>query len=220
MPPPILFIQGPWLPGDCWAGWRARYVSAGKTCLEPLTLAPGDTAAPYLGSLIDAYAARIAGLAEGPVLIGHSFGGLIVQSLLDRGLGKAGISLAGWSPRARKRIPGTAALRAALRLLVSTPADLPLQNLPGLLPEALFSRHTAIRPANDRRPPLLLIAGSQDRVVTPDMVQQNHQLQLRGRSETSFRNFSGRGHLLVTEPGWPDIADYCLAWADTRTLEP
>ncbi|GAB4394397.1 MAG: alpha/beta fold hydrolase [Kiloniellaceae bacterium] len=220
MPAPILFIHGPWLPWDCWAGWRARYANASKVCLEPPLLDFPKAAAPSLAAVVDSYAARIAELAEAPILIGHSLGGLVVQLLLDRGLGAAGIGVAAWPPRARNRPPGASLLRASLSLLLATPPNNALQGLPGLLPEALFTRSTAISPANPGRPPLLLIAGSRDKVVTPGMVQQNHQLQLRAGSETSLRIFSGRGHLSITEPGWPDLADYCRAWADTRTLEP
>jgi pimeloyl-ACP methyl ester carboxylesterase len=39
------------------------------------------------------YVRLIAELYEPPVLIGHSFGGLIVELLLDRGLGRAGVAL-------------------------------------------------------------------------------------------------------------------------------
>jgi pimeloyl-ACP methyl ester carboxylesterase len=40
--------------------------------------------------LVDHFEKQIRDLPEQPVLIGHSFGGLIVQMLLDRGLGAAG----------------------------------------------------------------------------------------------------------------------------------
>lgn len=43
--------------------------------------------------IVDQYDAFIRALPEPPILIGHSFGGLFVQQLLDRGLGRAGIAL-------------------------------------------------------------------------------------------------------------------------------
>ena len=40
--------------------------------------------------LVDHFEKQIRDLPEQPVVIGHSFGGLIVQMLLNRGLGAAG----------------------------------------------------------------------------------------------------------------------------------
>ena len=43
--------------------------------------------------MIEHYAAIIAKLAAPPILIGHSMGGAVVQVLLDRGLGAAGVAI-------------------------------------------------------------------------------------------------------------------------------
>ena len=48
--------------------------------------------------LTDHYEAIIRAMPEPPILIGHSFGGLIVQQLLDRGVGSAGIALDSVAP--------------------------------------------------------------------------------------------------------------------------
>ena len=41
----------------------------------------------------DGYAKNISSLSSKPIVIGHSFGGLMVQILLDRGLAAAGIAI-------------------------------------------------------------------------------------------------------------------------------
>ena len=51
------------------------------------------------------YEAVVRTLPEPPILIGHSFGGLIVQMLLDRGLGAAGVSLDGTVPKGILTLP-------------------------------------------------------------------------------------------------------------------
>lgn len=43
--------------------------------------------------IVDHYASIIQAQPEPPILIGHSFGGLFVQMLLDRGLGRAGVAI-------------------------------------------------------------------------------------------------------------------------------
>ena len=56
----------------------------------------------------DHYEEIIRSLPEAPIIIGHSFGGLVTQILLDRGLGAAGVAL------------HPAPVKGVLRLPVST----------------------------------------------------------------------------------------------------
>lgn len=52
-----------------------------------------------VAELTDHYEAIVKALPEPPILIGHSFGGLIVQQLLDRGYGSAGVTLDSAAPK-------------------------------------------------------------------------------------------------------------------------
>ena len=52
-----------------------------------------------LPEIVDYYEKEIRALDEPPVLIGHSFGGLIVELLLDRGLGRAGVAMSPAPPK-------------------------------------------------------------------------------------------------------------------------
>jgi pimeloyl-ACP methyl ester carboxylesterase len=69
------------------------------------------------------YEAIIRSLPKPPVLIGHSFGGLIVQLLLDRGFGAAGIAISSVPPRGVSAL-GHSPLRAVTKLwrLFGTPS--------------------------------------------------------------------------------------------------
>lgn len=58
-----------------------------------------------LEEIIERYEELLRADDEQPVLIGHSFGGLVVQVLLDRGMGAAGIGLDAASPKGVHRIP-------------------------------------------------------------------------------------------------------------------
>src|SRR5437588_4175765 len=49
--------------------------------------------------IVDHYETLIRGLDQPPVLIGHSYGGLFVELLLDRGLGRAGVALSPAPPK-------------------------------------------------------------------------------------------------------------------------
>ena len=51
--------------------------------------------------VVDHYEEIISGLDRPPIIIGHSFGGLFAQLLLDRGLGSAGVALDTAAPEGR-----------------------------------------------------------------------------------------------------------------------
>ena len=65
-----------------------------------------------LTEAVDHYTTLLEGLDQPPVLIGHSFGGLIVELLLDRGLGRAGVAKSSTpptGPHVQGRRPGSGA---------------------------------------------------------------------------------------------------------------
>jgi pimeloyl-ACP methyl ester carboxylesterase len=79
--------------------------------------------------------------------------------------------------------------------------------------QALFGIGSRISYRNPLRPPLLLIAGENDRTVPAPMVRTNFRRQQRAPTPTAYREFAGRSHWLCNEPGWEEIADAALAWA-------
>ncbi len=123
---PIVLIHGLWMPPHSWSGWIERYTAAGHTVYAPawpgvseldeeldLSKAPADI---RLAEVVDHYDAFVRGLSEPPILIGHSFGGLITQMLLDRGLGRAGVAIHPAAPRGVYRLP-LSVLRASFPVL-------------------------------------------------------------------------------------------------------
>jgi len=209
--PAILFIRGTWPSADGWDRWRDRYERAGRPCLlpdRPFADLPDNRRRTTFRfeDILAHYTAIIEALPEPPVLVGHSLGGILVQLLLDSGLGAAGVALAAPSPR--RTLRALAVLRTALPLWTAWRA---WRHLPPARARCFGST---------TRAPLLLIAAEKDRVVPPGSVQADHERQLAAGSETAFRLFPRRSHHLTSEPDWEDIADYCLAWAETRTVEP
>ncbi|AZN41653.1 alpha/beta hydrolase [Paenibacillus albus] len=114
--PVILFIHGAFMTPDSWSPMRNYFDERGFKTLAPawphhdrsieeLRKNPS----PELGKLglaeiVNHYVRILRTLPEKPILIGHSFGGLIVQLLMDRNLGAAGIAI---DPAASKGInPG------------------------------------------------------------------------------------------------------------------
>ena len=94
----IVLIHGLWMTAPSWERWIRRYQARGYRVLAPDW--PGLVAAPGIADLgvieiTDHYDRLICSLDRAPVIIGHSVGGLVVQLLLDRGLGAAGVAIGG-----------------------------------------------------------------------------------------------------------------------------
>jgi non-heme chloroperoxidase len=101
---PAVFIHGLWLHSTSWEPWAERFRAAGFEPIlpewpgVPATVAearehPESQAGVGFEQIVDHHAEIVESLPEPPVLIGHSFGGLVVMSLLDRGLGRAGVAI-------------------------------------------------------------------------------------------------------------------------------
>jgi len=125
----IIFIHGAWMSAACWDGFQSYFAERGYTTLAPAwPLRDAPVAAlranppaelAHLGAedILDHYTRIIQAQAEPPILIGHSFGGLFVQILLDRGLGAAGVAIDPAAPKGIITPPD--AIRAASGVLLT-----------------------------------------------------------------------------------------------------
>ncbi|MFF5075618.1 alpha/beta hydrolase [Actinoplanes sp. NPDC000266] len=104
MSTPVVFIHGLWIHSVSWQPWQELFASKGYAPLAPGWPGDGDTVAltrddpgavagPGVEDITEAYAKVIADLDEPPIVIGHSFGGLIAEKLLDRGLARAVVAI-------------------------------------------------------------------------------------------------------------------------------
>ena len=121
---PLMLIHGAWLSARSWEnfadyfGRRGFAVSAPEWPrkhgdVEDLRADGDELAGLGLNEIVDHYEALIRGLDEQPVLVGHSFGGLIVELLLDRGLGRAGVALSPAPPKGILVLPFSSLKAAA-----------------------------------------------------------------------------------------------------------
>ncbi len=101
---PIVLIHGLWMTTLSWEKWIQRYGEKGYSVIargwpglegdiEELRRDPSPIAGLGVTEIVDHYEAIIRELSAPPIIIGHSFGGLITQILLDRGLGAAGVAI-------------------------------------------------------------------------------------------------------------------------------
>jgi alpha-beta hydrolase superfamily lysophospholipase len=121
---PLMLIHGAWLSANSWENFAKYFENRGFAVSAPeWPRKHGDVAelrqdAEELKGLgmteiVDHYEEQIRALAEPPVLIGHSFGGLIVELLLDRGLGRAGVAISPAPPKGILVLPFSSLKAAA-----------------------------------------------------------------------------------------------------------
>jgi alpha-beta hydrolase superfamily lysophospholipase len=101
----IVLVHGLWMTPLSWEYWAHHYTERGYSVFAPswpgmerdiraLRRAPQTYADIGVRQIVDHYEKLVVDLEEPPILIGHSFGGLVVQELLDRGLGACGVAIA------------------------------------------------------------------------------------------------------------------------------
>lgn len=126
---PIVLIHGLWLTPRAWEHWIERYTRLGHQVVAPAwpgmeieveALRKNPEVMNGLGvtEVADFYETIIRELARPPIIVGHSFGGLITQLLLDRGLGVAGIAIHPAPIKGVLRLP-LSSLRSALPALAN-----------------------------------------------------------------------------------------------------
>jgi pimeloyl-ACP methyl ester carboxylesterase len=101
---PAVFVHGLWLLPSSWDRWAEVFDAAGYAALapgwpdDPETVAeananPETFANKTVGDVADHFAEVIGKLDRKPVVIGHSFGGLMAQILAGRGLSTATVAI-------------------------------------------------------------------------------------------------------------------------------
>lgn len=250
----IVFIHGNFVTRHCWDGWVTRYEKLGYTCI-PIAY-PGREGSPAslrknpdsalmaslsLARVIDHHVTAIRALNEKPIVIGHSFGGLLTQLMVQRDLPAAAVAI--------DSVPPQGVLTLKWSFYRSTfPALNPF--LPASNPYMMSFKHFQYAFANElsvaeqrvayekdmvpesrrlsrggltsaarvdfkrRRSPLLLIAGEKDRIMPAALNRTNFRRYRKSPSVTEFKEFPGRSHYsIIAGKGWEEVADYALDWA-------
>lgn len=101
---PVVFVHGLWLHASSWGPWVEEFRGQGYQPQAPGWPGTSDTveetrqqtaqaAGKGIDDVVSHYAQIIGGLDAKPVVIGHSFGGLIAQRLLGQDLAAAAVAI-------------------------------------------------------------------------------------------------------------------------------
>ncbi|UQX87094.1 alpha/beta fold hydrolase [Jatrophihabitans telluris] len=257
-----MFIHGLWIHATAWQPWQTLFTERGHPAHAPgwmgdsVTAAetranPGLMAGLGVGELTIGYEKFISTLPDKPIVIGHSFGGLIAQKLLASGHAAAAAVISPAPIRGADKLP-LAQIRSALPVL-SRPGNkkravalsrrqfrfgfgnaiskdessqlydkfaipgpgLPVFELTGAKKNPQSA--TAVNTTTGDRGPLLIIGAGRDHTVPEVVSRQAHGLYSASAAVTDYHVFPDRGHALVFDSRWHDVAEFALRWLSEHT---
>jgi pimeloyl-ACP methyl ester carboxylesterase len=254
---PVVFVHGLWLLPSSWDRWAKVFEDAGYTAVSPgwpddpatvdeANANPEVFAHKTVGQVADHLEEVVRGLNKKPAIVGHSFGGLLVQILAGRALASVSVAIDPAPFRGVLPLP-ISALRSA-RPVLGNPANrnraVPLTfdqfrygfanavsedearelydtfAVPGS-GAPLFQAATAnlnpwteakVDSENPERGPLLIVSGEKDNTVPWAIANASYKKQQRNEGVTEIVEMPNRGHALVIDSGWREVADTALAF--------
>jgi pimeloyl-ACP methyl ester carboxylesterase len=250
----ILFITGAFVGNNCWDAWRSFFEEKGFTTSAP-PWPFKDASVPELRArhphhdqelarltiedLLAHYEHIIRSLPEKPILIGHSYGGLMTQIFINRGLAAAGIAIHSVPPLGVFPYEFTF-LKAGWKALgVFTDLDETymmsfedwqyafVNGMPQDAQQAAYDTYTipesktvsrgalsAAAKVDFKKPhvPLLLTAGDTDHIIPAHLNHRNHRAYETPGSVTDYKVFPGRNHFVLGQSAWKEDADFIFNW--------
>lgn len=112
----IVLIHGLWMTPLSWEHWKNHYEAKGFNVFTPtwkpllgksveeVRANPESLSGLGVHEIFEFFVEQIANL-DSPIIMGHSFGGLFTQLLLDRGFGSAGVAIHSAQTKGVLRLP-------------------------------------------------------------------------------------------------------------------
>ena len=256
--PAIVFITGAVVTSACWDNWKTFFEGEGYICYAPAWPHKEAPAAvlrsqhPHspiaqngLADVLQVYTDFIAQLPTKPIVIGHSFGGLIVQLLLQQDAVVAGVAIES-APPLGVVVANWSLFRAVLPMLglfsslkttflpTFSQWQYAIANGLSLADQQKFYDQLAapeskklVRGAlslaarvDFRRPhaPLLFLAGGADRIMPAALNRANHRRYRHADSVTDYQELPGRSHAILGQSTWPEDAALVLRWLASQSV--
>lgn len=250
----IIFIHGMFQNPKSWDNWRAYFTQKGYNCVAPAWPyhegEPADLRAnpdQHLGDLglqeiVDEFTNIASGIPD-PVLIGHSVGGLIVQLLINKGIGVAGVCIDSVAPNAMLAFDWGFMKNSALianPFKGNAPFEMDFESFHSSFCNTMkiqetmtayqdYATHDSRNVLRDcmgepgtvdleiPHAPLLFIGGEKDEIIPPELNEKNAKAYTDNGSVTTFAEFPNRGHFICGQPGWEEVAESVATWLDDQT---
>lgn len=251
----IVFISGAFVSHFYWGKWLTFFENKGYKVVAPPWLHKNDSAANLreqnpcvkIGSitlfdLLCYYTEIIEKLPEKPILIGHSYGGLLVQLLVQKDLAQAGICINPFPPK------GFTLLKISFYKIIlrfsctcfsaKKTFIMPFENWEDIffnsesiekqkneyenfiIPESkralrnLFSKNARIN-FKKKHVPLFFISSSRDEIIPPKLVHWNFRKHKKNlHSITCYKEFENKNHFVILHYKWQEVAESIAKWIE------
>ncbi|MBA4056300.1 MAG: alpha/beta hydrolase [Marivirga sp.] len=253
-PKSVVFIAGTFFSNSCWEEWKLYFESEGYICTSPpwphkqvsseeLRNGPSNTAIASirLAALTRFYGDIVKGFPVKPILIGHSLGGLIVQLLIQQGLGTAGVAVHSFPPFGILSLDFSflkkwwhaigffsSAENAYLISFVKWKHTVSNgmtceQQKQSYYDYAIPESKLVVRDALTRmsqidfekqHAPLLFTSGGHDRLIPSNVNYRNFEKYKSGNSITDYEDFKASNHLVFGPRECMEEADFIIHWLD------
>lgn len=250
----IVFIHGLFMNDKTWIEWKVFFESAGYTCYTPanpkhqgepedLRLNPPEGLENVLfqdwlvnlETLIDE-------LPEKPILIGHSFGGLTAQKLVESGKAEAAILISSAPPKGNTTFKPSF-FKANNKVIspfkgksIFNPEEEKYKKWFHFAIANTFTREESDRlfeqfvvPESRQTPraslqkiakidmrkphvPLLFLGGLEDVIVPNVLIRKTIKKYTDPNSIVDSKFYEGKDHFICGGPGWEEVAQYSLDW--------
>ena len=257
----ILFITGAFVGNNCWDKWREYFEEKGFTTSAPAwpfkdaTVAELRSRHPHhdkelarltIDELLAYYENIIKSLPEKPILIGHSYGGLMTQIFVNRGLAAAGVAIHPVPPLGVFPYEFTFLKAGWKSLGVFTDIDETymmsfedwqyafVNGMPVEAQQAAYDTYTIPESKTVSRgalsgaakvdfkkshAPLLITAGDTDHIIPAHLNHRNFNAYETEGSVTDYKVFSGRNHFVLGQPTWREDADFIFDWIKSNVKD-
>lgn len=243
---PLLFVHGGWHGAWCWEHFLDFFADAGYRAVAMSLRGHGGSPTakpPHKVSIAD-YIEDVGSVADelggGPVLIGHSLGGFVVQRYLEDRSAPAAVlvgsvppqgvltlalrvwrrrpsmTMEAWSDRTLLRFLATPALAREYLFCADTPEAIVESCRQRAGAESVRAAMTdpVLRRVRTRRvsTPILVLGAEYDGFVSVGEVRAT------ARAYRTEPQFFPMGHNMMLEPGWADVAEHIRGWLAARDL--
>jgi pimeloyl-ACP methyl ester carboxylesterase len=255
----LLLIHGMFMTPESWKAWVPFFEDRGYRVIAPawplhdkpvadMVRAHPDSALGRLeyGDIVASYNRVLDTLGEPPIVIGHSMGGLVAQTLLAQGRVAAAVALEpappvgvkslAWShvrsnfPLVNPFVSGKTPLRMDLDkfsyVFVNGMTD--SARAAAWSSFAVPESRLVARTSGDKKwridfakphAPLLFVSGGEDNCIPASLVRKARDRYVAAGSGADLREFADRNHFVTGKPGWEKVAASVAGWIDSVLAE-
>jgi pimeloyl-ACP methyl ester carboxylesterase len=249
----IMFIHGMFLNPESWRGWQQYFEARGYATVAPPWPyhdgKPAELRARVPAGLGELSLERVvevmlAAATQYPdlILVGHSVGGLIVQKLIQSGIGRLGVPISSVAPNRMLSLDwgffrNSATITNPLKGDQPFPMDADgfhrnfANTMERTASDEAFTRFALPDSRNIlrdcmgdtgkinlsvTRAPMLFIGAEKDEIIPASLVKRNAEAYEQASPQVSYMEFANRGHFICGEPGWEEVAGAVHRWLEEQ----